>query len=157
VLDRIVSGFDNESGGLKALGVPSTWSLLGEMVLYDSSFRRATASLPRISGLRPDFASTDFQPYLEYEVPKGITLRHDTMVSNTLLLRGFREPDLPPDLAIRNLPSENERNLILGYVAERRGELARALALFERVEGPAHTRAQVEIAGINAALQPSTK
>jgi len=154
---RLIAGFDEDprkKQELNALGVPSAWSLLGEMVLYDRSFRRATASLlPRVAGLRTDFASTDFQPYLEYQVPKGITLPHDTVVPNTTLLRGFREPDLPADLTIRNLPSDNERNLILGYVAERRGDLVRALASFHRVEGQAGTRAQQEIVRINSALQ----
>ncbi len=64
-----------------------------------------------------------------------------------------RDPDLPPDLTIRNLPSDNERNLILGYVAERRGDLVGALARFQRVEGQAVTRAQQEIVRINSALQ----
>lgn len=153
---RLIAGFDEDpvgQQGLKALGVPSAWSLLGEMVLYDSSFRRATASLPRVTGLRPDFASTDFQPYLEYQVPKGITLPYDTVAPNTIFLQRFRDPDLPPDLTIRNLPSDNERNLILGYLAERRGDLAGALARFHRVEGPVRTRAQEEIARINSALR----
>jgi hypothetical protein len=135
--------------------IPSAWSLLGEMVLYDGSFRRATASLPRVSGLRPDFFSTDFLPYLEYHVPKGITLVHDTTIRNRRLLQSFRDPELPLDLTIRNLPSDNERNLILGYVAERRGDLAGAIARFQTVEGPARTSAQEEVARINSALPPS--
>ncbi len=93
---RLIEGFDrdpDELRELKELGLPSSWSLLGELVLYDSSFRRATASLPRVTGLRPDFVSTDFQPYLEYQVPKGIALAHDTTVPNTILLRSFRDPE----------------------------------------------------------------
>jgi len=153
---RLIAGFDEDPGEqqeLKELGLPSSWSLLGELVLYDSSFRRATALLPRVAGLRPDFVSTDLRPYLEYQVPKGIALPHDTTVPNTILLQDFRDPDLPPDLTIRNLPSDNERNLILGYVAERRGDLVGALARFQRVEGQAVTRAQQEIVRINSALQ----
>ena len=153
---RLIEGFDedpDEQQELKDLGLPSSWSLLGELVLYDGSFRRATALLPRVAGMRPDFVSTDFRPYLEYQVPKGITLPHDTTVPNTILLQGFRDPDLPPDLNIRNLPSDNERNLILGYVAERRGDFVGARARFQRVEGPARPRAQQETARINSALQ----
>lgn len=150
---RLIARFDKDPVALKALGVPSVWSLLGEMVLYDRSFWRATSSLPRVVGLRPDLASTDFQPYLEYQVPKGITLPHDTVVPNTILLQGFRDPDLPRDLIIRNLPSDNERNLILGFVDERRGDLAGAVAHFQHVEGPVRMRAQEGIARINSALR----
>lgn len=153
---RLIAGFDQDSFGhqeLKVLGVPSAWSLLGEMVLYDGSFRRATASLPRVAGLRADFVSTDFQPYLEYQVPKGVTLPYDTVAPNTTFLQTFWDPNLPPDLKIRNVPSDNERNLIMGYVAERHGDLAGALAHFHRVEGPVRTRAQEEITRINSALQ----
>jgi spermidine synthase len=153
---RLITGFDEDPGEqreLKELGIPSFWSLLGELTLYDSSFRRATALLPRLAGLRPDFVSTDFRPYLEYQVPKGITIPHNTTIPNAMLLQDFRDPDLPPDLNIRNLPSDNERNLILGYVAEKRGDLAGARARFLRVEGPTRLRAQEEIARINSTMQ----
>ncbi len=47
---------------LTVLGVPSISSLLGELVLYDDSFRKAVSELPHLSGLPADFRSTDFRP-----------------------------------------------------------------------------------------------
>ncbi len=73
------------------------------------------------------------------------------MPVNLQFLRGFRPSPLPPKLTIRNLPSENERNLVLGYVSEKRGEFRETIEYFRRVEGPARARGQIEIARILAA------
>jgi spermidine synthase len=153
---RQVEGFDKDprlGQELTALGIPSAWSLLGEMALFGSSFHRGISSLPSMTGLPADFSSTDFRPYLEYRVPKGITLLYDTTERNIDFLQNFGSPGLPPDLGIRNLPSENERRLILGYVAQRRGDSKEATAQFGRVEGSAQARAQTELARLN----PGTK
>jgi spermidine synthase len=136
---------------LNALGMRDAWPLLGEVVLHGSGFRDAIASLHEMTGLRKDFASTDFHPYLEYHAPKGVVVPYDTVVPNTLFLRKFRPDSLSPDL-IKNVPSENERKLVLGYVAEKRGNLARAQTCFEQVEGTSKAEAQSALERITQEL-----
>ena len=148
-----LAGFDAEAGvrrELAVLGVPSIFTLLGEMVLYGDSLRQAVSSLPRLSGLPADFASTDFRPYLEYQTPKGNTVPYNTVPINVRLVESFREPLIPVEMPIRNLPSENERNLIRGFVAEGRGDVTGAVDYFGRVEGAARERAQGEIARLKS-------
>jgi hypothetical protein len=53
-------------------------------------------------------------------------------------------------MPIRNLPSENERNLVRGFVAEGRGDVTGAVDYFGRVEGAARERAQGEIARLKS-------
>ncbi len=141
---------------LDLLKRPSLFSLLGEIVLDDASFRQAVALLPRLSGLRADFVSSDDRPYLEYQTPKGNALRYDAADLNTRFLRKFTPPALPADVPVRNLPSQSERNLVLGYALEARGDTGGALEAFRRVEGPAQTRAQVEIARLAASAYPGS-
>jgi spermidine synthase len=150
---RNLAAYDADPGvreELQSLQLPSMASLLGEMVLYGESFHRVLALLPPLSGLPPDFASTDNQPYLEYQTPKGNTVSYDTSVENTRLLEQFRAPLLPPDLVIRNLPSEDEQNLLLAYAAEGRGDMASAREYFGRVQGAARTRAEAEVSRLNS-------
>jgi spermidine synthase len=145
--------FDAEAGvrrELEVLGVPSMFTLLGEMVLYGDSLRQMVISLPRLSGLPADFASTDFRPYLEYQTPKGNTVPYNTVPINVRLVESFRGPLIPLEMPIRNLPSENERNLIRGFVAEGRGDVTGAVDYFGRVEGAARERAQGEIARLKS-------
>src|SRR5207247_507888 len=144
-----IAGFDEDPGissDLKSSGLPSAWSLLGEMVLYDSSFRTAISAFPQVTGLPASFASTDFQPYLEYQAPKGITVRYDTVAANITFLSRFMTTGLSPELHIHSLPSENERSLIFGYVAERQGDRKAAIIHYGRVAGTSKLRAQAEIA-----------
>jgi hypothetical protein len=94
-----------------------------------------------MTGLDKDFASTDFHPYLEYQTPKGVVLPYDTVGPNTLFLRKFRSESWPDGIKIKNLPSESERKLVLGYVASRRGNLAKARSCFSQVEGPSRPQA----------------
>ena len=144
-----VAGYDEDSGissDLRASGLPSAWSLLGELVLFDGSFRSAVSALPQVTDLPGHFVSTDFVPYLEYQAPKGITVRYDTVAANTTFLSQFMHSGLPAELQIRNLPSENERRLILGYVAERRGDRKTAVTHYREVEGFLKPRAKAEIA-----------
>jgi spermidine synthase len=130
---------------LKTIGVPSMWSLLSELMLYGESLTQALSQLPTLSGRPADFASTDSYPYLDYQTPKGNVLPYDTAPLNLNFMKRFRPAPLPSELAIRNLPSENERNLTLGYASEQRGELAAAVEYFRRVDGPARLRAQSEM------------
>jgi spermidine synthase len=150
---RRISAFDsnpNVQAELAAIDVPGMEALLGELMLYGDSLRQALAFLPRLSGRSPGPVSTDFKPYLEYRTPHGNALPYNTVPANINFLLRFRPPGLPESLAIRNLPSENERNLILGYVASQRGDMAAALQALERVEGPARKRAQEEMSRIRS-------
>lgn len=137
---------------LATVGMPSMASLLGELMLYGDSLHQALSFLPRLSGHGVDFTSTDFQPYLEYQTPKGNALPYDTVPVNIQFLQRFRPPLLPPDLVIRNLPSESERRLILGFVSEARGDLRAAVESFRQVDGPARGRARAEIARIESGV-----
>ena len=103
-----------------------------------------------LSGRQADFASTDFFPYLEYETPKSNVLPYATASLNLDFLQRFRPPLLPSDLIIDNLPSQTERNLVLGYVTEQRGDIDLAVDYFRRVEGPSASRAKSEIERIQA-------
>ena len=136
---------------LALINTPSLTALLGELMLYGESMRQALAYLPGLGGHAADFASTDFRPYLEYQTPKGNTVPYNTIPVNVNFMQRLRSAEpVPPDLPIRNLPSEDERNLVLGYAAVQRGDLGAALAYLRRVEGPARPRAQAEIARIES-------
>lgn len=151
-----IEKFDADPGvqeELTALGTPSMLALLGELMLYGDSLKQALSVLPRLGGRLPDFVSTDFRPYLEYQTPKGNTLPYDTVPLNMQFMQSMRPPLLPPELKIRNLPSENEKNLVLGYVATARGDVRRAVEYFRRVKGPGRVRAQAEIERIESAFR----
>jgi hypothetical protein len=136
---------------LAALKIPSTFGLLGEMMLYGDSMRQALAQLPRLSGRPADFVSTDFRPYLEYQTPKGNSLPQTTVYGNLNFMLNLRPADpLPPDFPIINVPSEDERNLIRGYAATHRGDLQAAVEYFRRVSGAKRSVAQEEIGMIEA-------
>jgi hypothetical protein len=136
---------------LALINTPSLTALPGELMLYGESMRQALSYLPRLSGHSLDFASTDFRPYLEYQTPKGNAVPYNTVPHNVYFMQRLRavEP-VPPDLPIRNLPSENERNLIQGYAAAQRGDIRAALECLRRVEGPARARAQAAITRIES-------
>ena len=51
-------------------------------------------------------------------------------------------PSLPP---IRNLPSENDLNLIYGYIATERKDFLAAREFLGRVENPLSARAMAEL------------
>ena len=139
---------------LTLINTPSLTALLGELMLYGESMRRALSYLPALSGHSPDFASTDFRPYLEYQTPKGNAVPYSTVPLNVDFMQRLRAAEpIPPDLPIRNLPSENERNLIQGYAAAQRGDIRSALEYLRRVEGPARARAQAEITRIESGVR----
>jgi hypothetical protein len=75
---------------------------------------------------------------------------YNTVPLNTNLLESLRPGLLPADLVIRNLPSENERTLIWGCVAEQRGDLRAAEEYYRRVEGPAREQAQRALARLQS-------
>jgi spermidine synthase len=138
---------------LKVLRVTSMATLLGGLMLQGESMHRALALLPQTSGLPADFVSSDYFPYLEYQTPKGNALPYDTFYLNRQLMENLRPPPIPPGLPIRNLSSDDERNLWAAYATEGRGDLSGALELFRRVHGRDLPRAESEIAGIEAKLK----
>jgi len=147
---RRLQEFDNDAGiqqELRAIGLPSTASLLGELMLYGDSMHAALAS--NRAGNR---ISSDLYPYLEYQTPKGNALSYNTIPVNLRFLSQYRPPLLPPDLQLVNVPSEDERNMIYGYVAKARGDLPEALRYFEAVRGMERERAVSEILYIREKL-----
>jgi spermidine synthase len=134
-----VDAFDRDPGvaqELEALKLPSMFSLLGEMTLDQRGFRDAVSLLPNF-GLPPDFASTDWKPYLEYQTPKGNALTYDTMAPNRQFLNHLR-PDVAATAAVvRDVPGEKERDLLLRYIAEGRGDKAAAREPLGRLRGEA--------------------
>jgi spermidine synthase len=137
-------------GELAAVGAPSAASLLGDLMLFGGSTRRAVAYLPQGDYRSSKYISTDFHPYLEYQTPRGNSIPYDMNPVNIGFMEKLRSLPLPPDLEIHNLPSENERCLVLGYVLEREGNARAALESFEKVRGPARRRAMEEIGRIGA-------
>lgn len=144
----LIDGFDRDPRvrqELGAIGAPSLWSLLGELMLYGESLWRGLSRLSDLSGLPADFASTDYYPYLEYRTPKANVLPYDTAPLNLAFLRSLRPAQPPVDLLVYHLPSPGARNLVRGYCLEQRGNLDAALECFQRVEGPARAQAELEI------------
>ena len=147
---NLINEFDKDPNiqeELKLLKVGSLFSLLGDLVLHEDTFRKALAELPKVSDLPADFASTDFLPFLEYQTPKGNSLPYDTVSVNLNFLRQFAPPPLPP---IRNLPSNNELNLILGYIATERRDFPAAREFFGKVRDPLSARAKTELERVEA-------
>jgi spermidine synthase len=130
---------------LDKLRIADLASLLGELMLYGRSFHDFLTFLPVRLGVSVALVSSDNHPYLEYHTPLGNTLPYDAYTANTHLLTQFRPPLIPPDLPARNLPSTDERNLFLGYVAEGRGDWRAAQEYFLKVQGPARQRAEREL------------
>ena len=62
----------------------------------------------------------------------------------------FRPPVLPVELVVRNLASEGDRDLVLGFLLDGRGDTAGALAAFRQVQGSSAGRAGEEIARLTA-------
>ena len=135
---------------LRVINVPSSMSLLGEMMLYDDSMRRALAELPRRTGRSADFASTDLYPYLEYQTPRGNVLPGSTVFENLNFLLALRPEDPLAEIQLLNVSSEDERNLLRGYVATQRGNLSAAVEQLHKVGGPLRARAEEEIALIES-------
>jgi spermidine synthase len=137
-------------GELNSAGLPSLWSLLGEMMLYGDSFHAALAQLPALSGKPAYFASTDYHPYLEYQTPKGNLLSYSTVILNLAFLAQYRAKTLPPDMAIRNLPSAGGRDSIMQYVSKQRVDAPSASNDFDRAHGQSMTHAQPQASRLAA-------
>ena len=75
----------------------------------------------------------------------GILSEDQRTQLNRRLLEHFRPPPLPPELPVRSLASDDDPNLLLGYVLEGRADTAGALTAFRRVQGGAAARAGREI------------
>jgi spermidine synthase len=82
---------------LAKLNLPGLEALLGELLLVDDSYRRATGELPRF-GYPRDQISSDFHPILEYATPKGNALPYDTAPINLEFLSRHRPAVLPTGL-----------------------------------------------------------
>ncbi len=148
-----VSSLDADPGvrqELDKLQLASLGSLLGEIMLYGQSFRDILALLPSRAALPLDFVSSDNRPYLEYRTPLGNTLSYNTSRLNMQMLEQFQSRLIPSDLAIRNLPSEDDANLLSGYVAEGRGEWNVARDYFLKVRGAPRARAEAELARLDS-------
>ncbi len=136
--------------GIVALAYEIIWThvlsfLIGNTVYAFGLMLFTFLPLPVGPACRRILPQPIFDRILSYQAPKGIALPYDTIEPNTTLLHQFRALGLPSELPIRDVPSESERKLILGYVAKRRGNLDTARACFSQVEGIAHTRAQLNI------------
>jgi spermidine synthase len=142
---------------LSRLGVPSLASFLGDVMIYGDSMNEALGELPRLTGRKADFVSTDFFPFLEYATPKGNTMAINSTQANLDFLRSYRPSPFPPEMKIQNLPSPGTMNLIYGYVLEEHGQLAEAVEYFTQVRGPGEPRAQAELARIKLRLEESSK
>ena len=135
---------------LSAINVPSAMSLLGELMLHGDSMRRALAELPRRTGRPADFASTDLRPYLEYQTPRGNVLPQSTVFQNLNFMLALRPAEPLAEIRVLNISSEDERNLLHGYVATQRGDLRGAVEHLRKVGGPLRPRAEEEIALIES-------
>lgn len=153
-----INAFDHDPAvrrELDRIGVPSMFSLLEELMLYERSFTTSLKALPELSGLPENFASTDAYPYLEYQTPKGNMLPYYVTL-NRRFLEQFRASALPPDLVIRNLQEPTDRDYISGLVFEARRDFPAAIESLNRVKGPNLACAQQEIAWMEPLLHQSS-
>ena len=78
------------------------FSMLGEVVIYDKSYREALARLSQEFSVPARLVSTDAFPYLEYHTPKGNVVPVDFLLDPWFFVR-LTPPALPPDLNVTNL------------------------------------------------------
>jgi spermidine synthase len=145
---RQLTELENDGGvraDLRAIDVPSMVSLLGEIMVYGDSFHQALSVLPVLSGRKRDIVSTDFYPYLEYQTPRDNVLPYDTAKLNLEFFHKLQVHPLSPDLQVVNLDSQDEKNLVLGYVSEQEGEFDSASEYFRNVNGELKSRAGAEL------------
>jgi spermidine synthase len=134
---------------LDVVGAHSMFSLLGEIVLYDQSYRAAISRFYQSGGLASDFVSTDAYPYLEYQTPKGNVLPRELVMDSYFFSR-LRAPTLPPDLMIRGVPGPGYSEYISALALEDRQEYLAAASRFDKIEGSLRDCAQSEIEWIRA-------
>jgi hypothetical protein len=127
-------------------------SLLGEVIVYDQGYRNALSRLSRQFGVRDNLISTDANPYLEYQTPKGNVLPSDFLLDPWFFVR-LKDPAFPPDLPIRNLQDAEDRNYMLGLAYEEREDFDAAIGEFSKIKGRRHACALAEIAWAQARQQ----
>ncbi len=142
---------------LDRIRIPATESLLGDLMLYGDSMKKALSHLSETYQLRQDTESSDLRPYLEYETPKGNMYPASTLLNNQSFLKEFRTTALPSELLIRNVPSQDESNLLQAYVLAERHQTQAALDLFATVNGPTRVQAQEEISRLKPILASSLR
>jgi spermidine synthase len=142
---------------LDRIRIPATESLLGDLMLYGDSMKKALSHLSETYQLRQDTESSDLRPYLEYETPKGNMYPASTLLNNQSFLKEFRTTALPSELLIRNVPSKDESNLLQAYVLAERHQTQAALDLFATVNGPTRVQAQEEISRLKPILASSLR
>jgi spermidine synthase len=134
---------------LNAIGAHSMFSMLGEVVIYDQSYREALTRLSRQLEIPEALVSRDVFPYLEYHTPKGNIVPGDFLLDAWFFLR-LTPPTLPPDLTLRNLSDSEDRDLVFGLAYEDRGDFVAAVRHLNGIHGKNRACAQAEIAWINA-------
>ncbi len=139
---------------LNAIGTHSLFSLLGEVVIYDKSYREALTHLSHDQKISEELVSTDAYPYLEYQTPKGNIVPGEFLMDAWFFVR-LRAPVLPPDLVIRNLNDPEDRDFVFGLAYEDRNDYVTATNHLNRIKGKNQGCAQAEIAWMQARqLQP---
>jgi spermidine synthase len=141
---------------LNVIGAHSMFSMLGEVVIYDKSYRQALARLSRELNVPERLISTDAFPYLEYHTPKGNVVPVDFLLDPWFFVR-LTPPVLPPDLTVRNLSDPEDRDFVFGLAYEDRKDYAAAADHLNRIQGKNRACAQAEIAWMQARqLQPKS-
>ena len=137
---------------LSAVGAPSMFSMLGEVVIYDKSYREALAHLSRELNMSERLISTDAFPYLEYHTPKGNVVPVDFLLDPWFFVR-ITPPGLPLDLNVTNLNDPEDKDFVFGLAYEDRKDYVAAADHLNRIQGKNRACAQAEIAWMNARQQ----
>ncbi|HEY2363837.1 MAG TPA: fused MFS/spermidine synthase [Candidatus Angelobacter sp.] len=142
---------------LNAIGAHSMFSMLGEVVIYDKSYRGALARLSHELNVPERLVSTDAFPYLEYHTPKGNVVPVDFLLDPWFFVR-LTPPVLPPDLNVTNLSEPEDKDFVLGLAYEDRKDYIAAADHLSRIQGKNRACAQAEIAWMQARqLQPKSQ
>ena len=139
---------------LNAIGAHSMFSMLGEVVIYDKSYREALSRLSQELNVHEQLVSTDAFPYLEYHTPKGNVVPVDFLLDPWFFVR-LTPPVLPPDLNVTNLSDPEDKDFVFGLAYEDRKDYVAAADHLNRIQGKNRACAQAEIAWMQARkLQP---
>lgn len=137
---------------LNAIGAHSMFSMLGEVVIYDKSYREALARLSQELNTPEGLVSTDEFPYLEYHTPKGNVVPVDFLLDPWFFVR-LTPPVLPSDLNVTNLSTPEDKDFVFGLAYEDRKDYVAAADHLNRIQGKNRACAQAEIAWMNARQQ----
>lgn len=142
---------------LNAIGAHSLFSMLGEVVIYDKSYREALARLSQQLNVPERLVSTDEFPYLEYHTPKGNVVPVDFLLDPWFFVR-LTPPVLPPDLNVTNVDDPEDKDVVFGLAYEDRKDYVAAAGYLSRIRGKNRTCAQTEIAWMQARqMQPKSQ